>query len=50
MGILGHPLGSRGSRFIVTLLNVMEKQKCKRGLATMCKCVVQGISSIIELL
>lgn len=47
---LGHPLGSSGSRIIVTLLNEMEKRKCKTGLAAMCIGVGQGIASIIELL
>lgn len=47
---LGHPLGCTGSRIIVTLLNEMEKRKSKRGLATMCIGVGQGISSIIELI
>jgi len=46
---LGHPLGSSGSRLIVTLLNEMEKQKKKYGLATMCIGVGQGITGIIEL-
>lgn len=33
---LGHPLGSSGSRIIVTLLNVLEIKKAKYGLATIC--------------
>jgi acetyl-CoA C-acetyltransferase len=45
---LGHPLGSSGARIIVTLLNEMEKQDKKRGLATMCIGVGQGMASIIE--
>ncbi|HMS64161.1 MAG TPA: 3-oxoadipyl-CoA thiolase, partial [Ignavibacteria bacterium] len=45
---LGHPLGSSGSRILVTLLNEMEKQNEKRGLATMCIGVGQGIATIIE--
>lgn len=45
---LGHPLGSSGSRIIVTLLNELEKQKKKKGLATMCIGVGQGIAVIIE--
>lgn len=45
---LGHPLGSSGSRLIVTLLNELEKQNKKTGLATMCIGVGQGIATIIE--
>lgn len=45
---LGHPLGSSGSRIIVTLLNELEKQNKKSGLATMCIGVGQGIATIIE--
>ncbi|MBS1518756.1 MAG: thiolase family protein [Bacteroidetes bacterium] len=46
---LGHPLGSSGSRILITLLNEMEKRKAKKGLATMCIGVGQGIASVIEL-
>ncbi|MEO8665796.1 MAG: acetyl-CoA C-acyltransferase [Ignavibacteria bacterium] len=45
---LGHPLGSSGSRIIITLLNELEKQNKKYGLATMCIGVGQGIATIIE--
>lgn len=45
---LGHPLGSSGSRIIITLLNEMEKQNKKFGLATMCIGVGQGMASVIE--
>lgn len=45
---LGHPLGSSGSRLLVTLLHEMEKQNKKLGLATMCIGVGQGIATIIE--
>ncbi|HKO65230.1 MAG TPA: thiolase family protein [Candidatus Nitrosocosmicus sp.] len=33
---LGHPLGSSGSRIIVTLLNILQTKKAKYGLATIC--------------
>ena len=45
---LGHPLGCSGARIITTLLNVMEQQGAKRGLATMCIGTGQGISTILE--
>ena len=45
---LGHPLGASGARILVTLLNIMEQNDFKRGLATMCIGTGQGISTVIE--
>jgi 3-oxoadipyl-CoA thiolase len=45
---LGHPLGSSGSRLIVTLLGRMEREASRYGLATMCVGVGQGSALIIE--
>ena len=45
---LGHPLGCSGARIITTLINVMEQQKTKLGLATMCIGSGQGIATIIK--
>ncbi len=45
---LGHPLGCSGARIVTTLLNVMEQQDTKYGLATMCIGTGQGIATIIE--
>tara|TARA_B100001287_G_scaffold257154_1_gene242554 strand:+ start:2387 stop:3565 length:1179 start_codon:yes stop_codon:yes gene_type:complete len=33
---LGHPLGSSGSRIVVTLINVLEQNKAKIGVAGIC--------------
>ncbi|WP_348672184.1 acetyl-CoA C-acyltransferase [uncultured Abyssibacter sp.] len=33
---LGHPIGASGARIMVTLLNAMEKQGAKRGIASLC--------------
>ena len=33
---LGHPLGSSGSRLVVTLLGRLEREDARYGLATMC--------------
>ena len=33
---LGHPIGASGARIIVTLLNAMERQGAKRGVASLC--------------
>lgn len=45
---LGHPLGSSGSRLVVTLLGRMEREDSRYGLATMCVGVGQGTALIIE--
>ena len=45
---LGHPLGSSGSRLVVTLLGRMERENSRYGLATMCVGVGQGSALIIE--
>ena len=44
---LGHPLGCSGARIITTLVNVMEQENAKRGLATMCIGSGQGIATIL---
>ena len=41
-------LGCSGARIMVTLLHAMESRGAKRGLATMCIGVGQGISTIVE--
>ncbi len=49
---LGHPLGSSGSRIVITLLGRMERELSgegrKLGLATMCVGVGQGTALLIE--
>ena len=45
---LGHPLGCSGARILTTLINVMEQQDAKTGLATMCIGSGQGIATILE--
>ncbi len=45
---LGHPLGCSGARILTTLINVMEQQKAKLGLATMCIGSGQGIATVVE--
>lgn len=45
---LGHPLGSSGSRLIITLLGRMEREDAERGLATMCIGVGQGAAVLVE--
>ncbi|MFM9429150.1 thiolase family protein [Arthrobacter sp. MP_2.3] len=45
---LGHPLGSSGSRIVITLLGRMERENVTRGLATMCVGLGQGVAMLLE--
>lgn len=45
---LGHPLGSSGSRIVITLLGRMEREGATKGLATMCIGVGQGATLLVE--
>jgi 3-oxoadipyl-CoA thiolase len=45
---LGHPVGCSGSRLVVTLVHEMKKRGARRGLASMCIGVGQGIASLLE--
>lgn len=45
---LGHPLGSSGSRLVVTLMGRMEREGGRLGLATMCVGVGQGTALLVE--
>lgn len=45
---LGHPLGCSGARIVGTLLNILEQNNGRYGLATMCIGMGQGIATVIE--
>ncbi|MEY4589868.1 MAG: hypothetical protein RL497_1944 [Pseudomonadota bacterium] len=45
---LGHPFGCSGTRITGTLISVLNQQGGKRGLATMCIGMGQGIATLIE--
>ena len=45
---LGHPLGSTGTRLVLTLLYELRRRKRKYGLATACIGGGQGIAMIVE--
>ncbi|MGF6125964.1 3-oxoadipyl-CoA thiolase [Pseudomonas frederiksbergensis] len=45
---LGHPLGMSGARLVLTALHQLEKSGGKKGLATMCVGVGQGLALAIE--
>ena len=46
---MGHPLGATGAMILGTLLDELERQGKKRGLATLCVGGGMGIATIIEL-
>ena len=45
---LGHPIGTSGSRIIVTLLNALEKRDMKKGIAAICIGGGEGTAVAIE--
>jgi len=45
---LGHPLGCSGARITTTLVHELVRRDARRGLATMCIGVGQGMSVVIE--
>jgi acetyl-CoA acetyltransferase family protein len=45
---LGHPLGCSGARIMLTLLGRMEREDARRGLATLCVGVGQGVAMLVE--
>src|SRR5436305_2407415 len=47
---LWHPLGSRGTRLVITILNELRRNNLRYGLATACIGGGQGIAMIVEAL
>jgi hypothetical protein len=45
---LGHPLGCSGARITVTLLSRLHRENGRRGLATLCVGVGQGVAMLVE--
>ncbi|MCB9729504.1 MAG: thiolase family protein [Deltaproteobacteria bacterium] len=45
---LGHPLGMSGARILTTLLHAMADGGARRGLATLCVGVGQGVATLVE--
>ncbi|HMQ14574.1 MAG TPA: 3-oxoadipyl-CoA thiolase, partial [Phycisphaerae bacterium] len=46
---LGHPLGMSGARLAVTIVYEMQRRpEVKRGLATLCVGVGQGVATLLE--
>jgi acetyl-CoA C-acetyltransferase len=45
---LGHPLGCSGARILTTLIHEMGRRDARKGLATLCVGVGQGVSILVE--
>ena len=45
---MGHPLGCSGARIVVTLIHELNRMNLKRGIATLCVGVGQGLATLIE--
>jgi 3-oxoadipyl-CoA thiolase len=45
---LGHPLGMTGARLVITLAHELRRRSLRRGLATLCVGVGQGVATVIE--
>jgi acetyl-CoA acetyltransferase len=45
---LGHPIGASGARVVATLVHRMQREGLKRGVASLCIGVGQGIATVFE--
>jgi len=45
---LGHPVGASGARIVLHLLNVLERNKARRGIASLCIGGGQGGAMLVE--
>ena len=45
---MGHPLGCSGARLVVTLIHELNRMNLRRGIATLCVGVGQGLATLIE--
>jgi acetyl-CoA C-acetyltransferase len=45
---IGHPIGSSGSRILVTLIHAMKRYNKNRGLATICLGGGNAVSMVVE--
>lgn len=45
---LGHPVGASGARIVLHLLNILEREKAKRGIASLCIGGGQGGAMLLE--
>jgi len=47
---LGHPIGASGARILVTLINALQQQNRKRGMASLCIGGGEAVAMAIELI
>ena len=47
---LGHPIGSSGSRILITLINALKQRGLKRGVASLCIGGGEGTAVAIEMI
>jgi acetyl-CoA C-acetyltransferase len=47
---LGHPIGASGARIIVTLLNALQQEGGRRGVASLCHGLGGGTAVAVELI
>jgi acetyl-CoA acetyltransferase len=45
---LGHPIGCSGARILTTLVHEMWRRGSRRGIATLCVGVGQGVATLVE--
>jgi acetyl-CoA acetyltransferase len=45
---MGHPLGCSGARIATTLVHEMSRRGVRRGIATLCVGVGQGLATVFE--
>jgi len=45
---IGHPIGSSGSRILITLMHAMKNMNKKRGLATICLGGGNAVQMVVE--
>lgn len=45
---LGHPVGTTGTRMVITLLRALRERGLQRGLATLCVGGGQGVAMVVE--
>ncbi|MCH2139745.1 MAG: thiolase family protein [Phycisphaerales bacterium] len=45
---IGHPLGASGARLATTLVHEMKRRESRRGVATLCVGVGQGLATVFE--
>ena len=45
---IGHPLGCSGARIFTTLVHEMKRTGARRGIASLCVGVGQGVATIVD--